>query len=105
MSEEPSSRTPEEIAADVARTLAETKKIEAETKKKKRYKHEKEYRQKLLKEIAKHIDISKKGSLRKTNNSRRLPELFTNLFRFWTPAKSKNIYIRLKKTNFKLGSI
>ena len=33
MSEEPSSRTPEEIAADVARTLAETKKIEAETKK------------------------------------------------------------------------
>ncbi len=33
MSEEPSTRTPEEIAADVARTMAETEKLKAETKK------------------------------------------------------------------------
>ena len=79
--------------------------IEKETLLKKKYEHEKDYRQKLLKEISKYLDISKKGSIRKPNNS---VKQYRFRIHWWgkrqevylgSPSDMKSMFNRQKKFN------
>lgn len=62
--------------------------IQELTDRKKKLKHEKDYRQKLLKEISKHLDISEKGSIRKPNSS-----VGQYRFRIYWWGKREEVYL------------
>mgnify|MGYP001284430129 CR=1 FL=1 len=68
-----------------------TRKIESEKQNQKLWKHEMEYRLRLLNEIRKNIDISHKGSIRRPNNS-----VKQYRFRIYWWGKRREVYLGSK---------